>query len=167
MLIFFSNKNSVAQFEVSDASIQVSNNCSNPPSPVCPLDDRFLPDPSEPPRILDVYTWLFTLDENGCHTGPCEDEVAFLPVEQIPLSSEFDEPTVLVYPNPANNMVTFSFPPLEKDQLLNLFTGLGNKAKAIPLSKGIDHTTIDVRDLQTGVYYWQLANQTGKLIISR
>ena len=124
-----------------------------------------IPHPITGEPFDDAFAWLFTLDENGCHTGPCEDEVAFLPVEQVPFDFIENSENILVYPNPATTSVTFAYN-IEKQETVFLYNSLGQLIQEIELSPSSNSQTIATANFSAGIYYWQLGNQNGKLVVT-
>lgn len=71
-----------------------------------------------------------------------------------------------VYPNPATTSITFEYD-IEQEEILFLYNSLGQQVKESELDPSSNTQTISTESFMEGIYYWQLANQTGKLIISR
>ena len=73
-----------------------------------------------------------------------------------------------MFPNPSNEYVTIEFQKILESISLQVFDVLGKQVKQI-VEKGLNQISIDVRDLQPGIYLVNintgLANKTLKLII--
>lgn len=73
-----------------------------------------------------------------------------------------DHKVIKFYPNPAVSYITFE---LVKDGnktfTLQIYSFLGRKVKDIP--EIIDKTTVQLSDLQRGLYTFQLKDETGRV----
>ena len=73
-----------------------------------------------------------------------------------------DHKVIKFYPNPAVSYITFE---LVKDGnktfTLQIYSFLGRKVKDIP--EVIDKTTVQLSDLQRGLYTFQLKDETGRV----
>ena len=118
-------------------------------------------------------TFVMKLDENGdvCNPADCIDYLEYEVIEDSTITPEDTvtsiailEPSSLisVYPNPTSNQLTFHFSPRANPPTLSLYNNLGQvvKKEEIQPSKKILLT-----ELPTGIYYWKLYEQSGKIII--
>ena len=71
---------------------------------------------------------------------------------------------ISVSPNPTNNFVTFKYPVEAAQKDLLIYNALGQVIKRIRLSAN-QQVSFSVRALDSGIYYWQLGQQSGKLMV--
>ena len=77
---------------------------------------------------------------------------------------EINNNQVKVYPNPATTSLTFAYDTKKKDTLF-LYNSLGQLVKTIQLNPSTNTQTISTVDFAEGIYYWQMRNESGKLMI--
>ena len=70
-----------------------------------------------------------------------------------------------VYPNPANDKALISVPASLASPTIRIFDMTGKIAAAYPCTGAT--TTVDVSQLQPGIYFIEVAGKTGKLLIKR
>jgi len=121
--------------------------------------------------------WLVKIDSmgNSCSYVGCDSTVYALPEDTL-VEDTTDTiidglyftnlASIQAYPNPATTSVTFSYQ-IEKQETIFLYNALGQLIQEIPLSPSSDSQKISTESFTEGIYYWQLSNQNGKLIISR
>jgi len=73
---------------------------------------------------------------------------------------------VKVYPNPATTSVTFSYN-IEKQETIFLYNALGQLITEIVLNPSSNSQTVSTENFVGGIYYWQLGEVNGKLIIQQ
>jgi len=118
-------------------------------------------------------TFVMKLDENGdvCNPADCIDYLEYEVIEDSTMTPDDTITSIFtielsnlvsVYPNPVTNQITFNFYPTANPPILSLYNNLGQivkKEEIVPSKK------ILLNDLPTGIYYWELYKQNGKIII--
>ena len=74
---------------------------------------------------------------------------------------------VLVFPNPAREKATFRFPSFEKETSLTVLDALGQLKFEADLSAFTTEITIPFDTFSSGIYYWSLGKETGKLVVEQ
>ena len=98
--------------------------------------------------------------------GDCLDQQSMT----IVVDTETSLPTiesilVNVYPNPATTSVTFSFPALNKESILQIYDGFGRLVAEAALEKGRSQKVLEVATFVDGLYYWKLGEwESGKFV---
>ncbi len=77
------------------------------------------------------------------------------------VKEEYNTNDVQVFPNPANNSITFNTDSYQ-DFNLTIFNAIGQAVLQKQLTTSI--TTLNIQGFQQGMYYYQLINDKGKLI---
>lgn len=75
--------------------------------------------------------------------------------------NEIEEYNIIIYPNPTNGTLYFSFPPLVSDLDFNLFDNFGRIFKTGKLMVGATSFELSLESLHSGIYYveFNLKNQ--------
>jgi len=71
---------------------------------------------------------------------------------------------VSVHPNPASNQIAFYFSSRANPPVLSLYN---KKGQVVKKEEIFSSKKILPNDLPTGIYYWKLYEQSGKIIIRR
>ena len=104
-----------------------------------------------------TYTYrAFATTSNGTQYG---EDVVFTTLLNSGIDAVEKENTINVYPNPAKENIT-----LTADEDIFIYSNLGQIVKQVNNPKG--EITINVSDLQKGVYYIKTGNRQQKLIIN-
>ena len=104
-----------------------------------------------------TYTYrAFATTPNGTQYG---EDVVFTTLLNSGIDDIEKENTIAVYPNPAKENIT-----LTADEDIFIYSNLGQIVKQVNNPKG--EITINVSDLQKGVYYIKTGNRQQKLIIN-
>jgi hypothetical protein len=82
----------------------------------------------------------------------------YLPLDQVPLT---------VYPNPARDRVTISYPDVSRTghREIIIFNNLGIEVKRIRLTQGDEETVTDISNFPSGIYFMTVLDN-GKRIVS-
>lgn len=72
---------------------------------------------------------------------------------------------VAVSPNPAKDHLILRFSGEPKQPVFNLYNEVGQIVKAIEINDFSQEQKVDINELPSGIYYWQLGTKSGKLII--
>lgn len=73
---------------------------------------------------------------------------------------------VKVYPNPATTSLTFEYV-IENAETLFLYNALGQVIQEIELKPSLNSRKIATANFIEGVYYWQLGEKRGKVLVAR
>ena len=104
-----------------------------------------------------TYTYrAFATTPNGTQYG---EDIVFTTLLNSGIDDIEKENTIAVYPNPAKENIT-----LTADEDIFIYSNLGQIVKQVNNPKG--EITINVSDLQKGVYYIKTGNRQQKLIIN-
>ncbi|MBK7937187.1 MAG: T9SS type A sorting domain-containing protein [Lewinellaceae bacterium] len=80
---------------------------------------------------------------------------------------EMGREVVKVYPNPADEQVTFTWPEsVGSVQRLRLFNTLGQVVKDKWSAGDSQAYTLSLSDLMTGVYFWELTGEGGNYTVA-
>ena len=105
-----------------------------------------------------TYTYrAFATTSNGTQYG---EDIVFTTLLNSGIDDIEKENTIAVYPNPAKENIT-----LRADEDIFIYSNLGQIVKQVNNPKG--EITINVSDLQKGVYYIKTGNRQQKLIINK
>ncbi|NVN96482.1 MAG: T9SS type A sorting domain-containing protein [Bacteroidetes bacterium] len=99
------------------------------------------------------YLWLAKMDSLGCLQPGCDI------VGVVEIKADIVELTV--YPNPANNSITFNTD-MYKDFKLTIFNAIGQTILQKQLATS--NTTLNIQSFQQGMYYYTLINNKGKVL---
>jgi len=73
-----------------------------------------------------------------------------------------EENSLMAYPNPSSNTVTFRYHTNEKEEVyLNIFSMQGHMFKSVPVDTDKNSTTVDFSSLQAGTYLVSLLTENG------
>lgn len=76
-----------------------------------------------------------------------------------------DKNEVNVFPNPASTEVGFQFSRIDKPSELVLYNAVGKAVKTLSIPEGVEQMRVNLNDLPSGIYIWQLGQESGKLIV--
>ena len=74
--------------------------------------------------------------------------------------------TVSVFPNPTNDFVSFKYLEENIQEDLLIYNALGKMIKKIKLSND-QQIRFSTESFESGIYFWRLGNQSGRLIIQK
>lgn len=76
-----------------------------------------------------------------------------------------DNKDICIYPNPASNKITITFPEITKYNSISIFNSLGMEVKRIASSEIIGNSAINIstNDLPIGMYYCTLTNEDSRI----
>ncbi|OWY21583.1 T9SS C-terminal target domain-containing protein [Sphingobacteriales bacterium UPWRP_1] len=124
----------------------------------------------QPLALPMTHVWLLKVDENGCITPGCNENLIFLSTNEtqlMPLSNK--EALVQIYPNPAQNMVTVTYNLYNQQQnskaeaQLYLYNASGKLVFQTVL-QGAGTETISIAHLPAGIYFCQVIADSGKTL---
>ena len=71
---------------------------------------------------------------------------------------------LIIYPNPANNKITFDFKDFTKAQILDIeiYNAVGMKVKRVHFNTNSQTKTINIKDFNSGIYYYRIILKTTK-----
>lgn len=72
---------------------------------------------------------------------------------------------LFVHPNPTKDQVLFSFPNLEKAEMLNIYNTSGQLVLQETITAFTSEKTLNLQDFSNGIYYYQFGGNSGKLVI--
>ncbi len=124
-----------------------------------------------------TYTWLVRVDSMGCFEPGCcpIDTIQMIYVDKkyIPDSVDKKNYSIIIYPNPADDMITISLPEYcasdyccdESGILWTIYDTRGRKIKSGIAPERWSKINISVRDLPSGIYFVNIFDQ-GRNIVS-
>jgi len=113
-----------------------------------------------------IYAIAWASSELKMETYPIKINIGVSAINKLTQNQN-----IIVYPNPANDIVTLQLKGILSEQCLTLYDMLGRNEYQAVLIPGRDNIQIDVKNLKDGVYFIELKTQnsiiTQKLIIQR
>ncbi len=103
------------------------------------------------------------------------DAAEYSPTKEIHVKTcvgvgEIQAKELKIYPNPANNQITFELPVIKKESTLQIKDIFGNTVAELPLLKGQSQLQWNCSPVASGVYFYHtkigLAVYRGKLVIN-
>jgi len=120
--------------------------------------------PNVPVYDLKQQTFMFPGVTNygviyaGTHGRGIFESFSLVNIPETYETSSFSNNSLLVYPNPTQNVISFDAPNTQVDINLAIYSINGNLLKNKVISKGSKNYTINVSDLPNGLYFIQLSN---------
>ena len=126
-----------------------------------------------------TYTWLVRVDSMGCFEPGCcpIDTIQMIYVDKkyIPDSVDKKNYSIIIYPNPADDMITISLPEYcasdyccdESGILWTNYDTRGRKIKSGIAPERWSKINISVRDLPSGIYFVNIFDQGRKIVSNK
>ncbi len=126
-----------------------------------------------------TYTWLVRVDSMGCFEPGCCPidtlQIIYVDKKYIPDSVDKKNYSIIIYPNPADDMITISLPEYcasdyccdESGILWTNYDTRGRKIKSGIAPERWSKINISVRDLPSGIYFVNIFDQGRKIVSNK
>lgn len=113
--------------------------------------------------IGDMYSFMYCYEEEDISLPVGEYYDCLLQLSGV--EDELDiQNKIMIYPSPTKDFLTFSIPNLDKSNTLYIYNSIGSLIDTKILSPNNNELTIDLLNWSNGLYYWKIANQSGKFL---